>query len=143
MQNTSYRYHLDPEVRCLFIRCYGVITKQVLFDCAAGCRVDPEYENDFSVLNDYTHCTFQASPADLRELAAYMNSEWPTTTPIKAAVIIDSKLAHGLGRMYEVYSGSRAVEPKLFHHDQPNLVSEIQNYFNLPENYQFSDLFNF
>ena len=139
MQQSNFKYYLDIPNECLFVRCYGVITKPSLFECVTTCRAAPDYHNDFSVLTDYSNCDFQATSSDLRELAAFMKNEWPTTKQIKAAIIVDNKLAHGLMRMYEAYSDSRAKDAKLFAFDHPNLSSEIRQYFNLPPDYNFPD----
>ena len=72
-----------------------------------------------------------------------MKTEWPTTKQIKAAIIIDSKLAHGLIRMYEAFSDGRAKDAKLFASDRPDLASAVQNYFELPPDYSFPDFLNF
>lgn len=72
-----------------------------------------------------------------------MKNEWPTAQQINAVIIIDNKLAHGLVRMYDVYSDERAKDAKLFPSDHPNIASEVRSYFNLSPDYNFPDFLNF
>ncbi len=106
---------------------------------ASDARQDHRYHNNFNVLTDLTDCELSIAPAELRTLADFMNKNWPTGDTVKAALILDNDLAHGLARMYDVYSKNRAKDPTFFHDNQPNLHLEIQTYFELPEDYQLPD----
>jgi hypothetical protein len=137
MRNTGVQHYLDPQVNCLFIHISGFVDLHLAQQYASDARQDPRYHNDFNVLTDLTDSELSMSPTGLRDLADFMNKKWPTTRQIKAALILDSDLAHGLARMYDVYSNDRANDPAFFHNTQPDLHAVVRSHFELPDDYQF------
>lgn len=139
MKNSDMQHFMDVDVRCLFIHITGYVDLERAQQYSFEARQDPRYQTDFAVLTDLTHCDMGLNSVDVRTLANFMNDKWPTDGHLKAALIVDSDLMHGLARMYDVYSRNRADNPSLFHRDQADLYSAICHHFKLPIGYKLPD----
>jgi len=136
MEDLTTDIHIDPSVRCLFVKGTGTLTKTNSFELADLARQDKSYENDFNVLSDLSDCTIDISPEILRQLAVYIDQKWATPKKFVSAFIVDGPLNHGLARIYGAYSSSRIVEPVILNRKNPDIKTQIKTLFNLPNDYQ-------
>ncbi len=143
MENSQIKWHLDPQYRCLFTKVYGTIDKARALKHMVEARQDPKFENDFSVLSDVTSCSFQMTADDIREVATYMGTKWPTKNALKSGVIVSSALGHGLARIYSAFSDERGSNTMVFRNDEPNLQLKIALHFEFPDSYKFPEFLDF
>ena len=143
MKKSGVDWFLDPTVKCLFIRTYGLIDKQLNFENSLTVREDPRYENDFNVLSDVTDCEFNLTTDDLRDIAQFQNEHWPTEIKLKSAMVINSALAHGLVRTFSVYNEQRYPDLTLFNRNDPELIKKLVAHFELPSDYSFPVFLNY
>ncbi|WP_025898374.1 hypothetical protein [Sneathiella glossodoripedis] len=142
MKDPVFNWHIDPEVGCLFTQYFGILDRETAKKNMITARQSPDYKNHFNILTDIRGCDFNLDTEDLKQLAKFMESNWPTNGPIRTAMLVNSDLAHGLTRMYAVYFSDEAIAPRIFHDNSPNLAKKLIAQLALPKNYQFPDFLN-
>ena len=143
MEDLTANIHIDPSIRCLFIKGIGTLTRTNSFELADLARQDSRYENDFNVLSDLSDCSIEISPEVLRQLAIYIDQKWPTQNKFMSAFIVNGPLNHGLARIYGAYSSSRIIEPVILNSQNLDIKPQICTIFNLPNDYQLPDFLGY
>lgn len=143
MEDLTANIHIDPSIRCLFIKGTGTLTKTNSFELADLAREDIRYENDFDVLSDLSDCTIEISPEVLRQLAIYIDQKWATQKKFVSAFIVNGPLNHGLARIYGAYSSTRVVEPVILNSQNLDVKTQIKTVFDFPDDYQLPEFLGY
>ncbi|WP_169568287.1 hypothetical protein [Sneathiella limimaris] len=143
MTNSGFKYFIDPPHTSMFARIFGVLSFPIAKEMAITARTDTSYENHFHTLTELSGVKFELTSEELRQIAIFINTNWPTDGKIHACMILDSELAHGLVRMYDTFVEGRADSPQIFRTDTPNLKNKVIEYMELPSDHQFPDFLSF
>lgn len=96
----------------------GHVTLDVVLEAIDALCVDGAYATR-SRLWDFRGCTMDLSNEDLRRIVEYGSAR--DRGPGRVAILADSDLVYGLGRMYEVFRSSRSSEYRAFREEGPAL----------------------
>jgi hypothetical protein len=96
-------FKIDKERRIVMTTGSGTFTLDDALDHQQKLRNDPEFDPSFSQLLDLTHVSsIEIGPADVRRLAEE-NLFSPNS---RRAILVNSDLAFGLARIFEVHRES-------------------------------------
>jgi len=96
-------FKIDKERRIVMTTASGAFTLDDALDHQQRLRNDPEFDPSFSQLLDLTHVSsIEIGPADVRRLA----EENLFSSKSRRAILVNSDLAFGLARIFEVHRES-------------------------------------
>lgn len=137
MSKPSYTFSIDKAIECLFVRFYGEVDLEFLQELAISARSHEDYENHYNIIYNISGCAFEISTDDVRLIAEYVNANWPTDKVIKTVFLVDTALAQGMVRMFDGFNSDRAEEIKLISTDTEDKKSQILNFLDINNDYEF------
>lgn len=100
-------YSIDPEAGRIRISGSGVVTDDDVVECIGSLRADPKLEPGMSTLSDMRGVEVAVSSKGIARMLQVMESTASRRGKAKAAIVVDSDLAFGMGRMVELRADGR------------------------------------
>jgi hypothetical protein len=104
-------YAIDAELRLVRCRGWGRVTNEDLFGVQDRLAVDPAFDPQYGMLYDFTGVTDAAVTHDA---IAALRVRDPFARGARQAVVVDSDVAFGLSRMYELLHELHEEEFRVF-----------------------------
>lgn len=105
------RYSIDPDKRLIQMVGVGKLIDEEMLECVKALRSDPNVEPDMPTLSDMRHIEvgFTADGV-LRMLGIMEDESGVPRSSARAAIVVSSDVAFGMGRMVEMLSDKR-IDP--------------------------------
>jgi hypothetical protein len=100
----SMTYELDKKERVVRILGSGRLTDEELVECIASLRADPELEPDMHTLSDLRNIDVAFTSDGVSSMLSVMKNSSAERSEAKAAIVVSSDIAFGMGRMVELRS---------------------------------------
>lgn len=103
-------YTIDAEARLVRIVGTGRLTDDEMLQCVSALRADPKLEPDMNTLSDMREISVGFTADGVSSMLELMESTADRRSTAKAAIVVSSTAAFGMGRMVELRTEDR-VEP--------------------------------
>ena len=104
-------YTLDHDTGLVRITGSGRLTDDDMVTCIECLRADPGLEPDMSTLSDMRGVDMALTPRGIEQMLAVMRRTADRRHSAKAAIVVDTDLAFGFGRMFELRAEDQ-TEPR-------------------------------
>ena len=101
-------YVIGPHHHLVRITGTGVLTDEEMIRCVSDLRSDPALEPDMRTLSDMRHIEVAFTAKGIDEMVRVMDTTAERRKKAKAAIVVSSDLAFGMGRMLEMTAEERA-----------------------------------
>ena len=101
-------YTVDPEARLVRIVGTGRLTGEEIVQCISALRRDARLEPDMNTLSDMRDIEVAFSTQGVSRMLTVMEETADKRAAAKAAIVVGSDVAFGMGRMVEMRSDERA-----------------------------------
>lgn len=103
-------YSIDPKARLVRLVGTGLLTDDEMVRCISTLRADPRLEPDMNTLSDMREIEVGFTTQGVKRMIDVM--EWTDDRRVaaKAAIVVSTNVAFGMGRMVEMWSDEQ-VEP--------------------------------
>ncbi len=101
-------YSIDKARGLVYIVGSGALTDADMFECIAKLRRDPSLEPDMNTLSDMRGIEVAFTSQGIEAMLQVMDATANERGDVRAAVVVDTDLAFGMGRMLELKAGERA-----------------------------------
>ena len=101
-------YCIDVESRLVRIMGAGRVTDDELVQCIESLRADPKLEPDMNTLSDMREIEVGFTTEGVTRMLDVMDASADRRSTSKAAIVVASDVAFGMGRMVELRSEERA-----------------------------------
>lgn len=139
LANRRYQFHIDLKEKFVFIKHFGVLDKQIILDRRAAVEASDLFTKDLNRIYDFSGCEIHISSDDLRAVAKSLEPSVDPENTYRAALIIDSDLAHGLGRMFGSAVSTLNIDNQIFNRNSENFEINLKGWLRLPINYGFPE----
>lgn len=139
MNDLGYKFQIDLEAGCIFIRHYGVINLERVMERVALVRKHPDFKPDIQRVIDTTDCEIDISADEIRSFWGNIGQDIDKRGRYKEAIIVNSPLAHGMVRIYESLLPFGQIEVQVFNSDNPEIWAGIRAWLGLPMNVRFPE----
>lgn len=95
-------YQIDTDRKLLLIRGSGRLTDAEMIACVDELREDPAVRPDLQTLSDMREIEVGFTPAGVEAMVAAMRSSANPRDGVKAAIVVGSEVAFGMGRMFQL-----------------------------------------
>ncbi len=102
-------YSIDPEARLVRIVGSGRLTDDEMVQCVSALRADPKLEPDMSTLSDMRDIEVAFTPEGVERMVDAMEATAERRSQARAAIVVGSDVAFGMGRMFEMQSEERTA----------------------------------
>ncbi len=137
MTRGRYEFYVDPVEMCIFIKHFGVLDKQSILDRREAVEASELFTKNQNRIIDYSGCELNLSSDDLRDVAKSLEPSVDPENSFRAALIIDSVLAHGLGRVFSSVVSPLNIDNQIFNRNDNNFEVDLREWLSLPKNYDF------
>ena len=103
-------YTIDRDARLVRIVGSGRLTDEEMLQCITSLRSDPDLEPDMNTLSDMRDVQVGFSSEGVSSMVGIMESTADRRSAARAAIVVSSDVAFGMGRMIEIMSEER-VDP--------------------------------
>jgi hypothetical protein len=103
-------YTIDPEARLVRLEGVGLLTDDEMVRCISAMRGDPRLEPDMDTLSDMRDIEVGFTPEGVARIIDAMETTAGRRLSAKAAIVVSSDVAFGMGRMLEMRS-DEVVDP--------------------------------
>ena len=100
-------YVIDRHNHLVRITGIGVLTDGDMIQCVSDLRNDPALEPDMSTLSDMRYIEVAFTAQGIDEMLSVMEQTSELRRKAKAAIVVSSDLAFGMGRMLEMSADDR------------------------------------
>ncbi len=104
-------YEIDPEVGLIRLQGSGCLTDREMIECIQSLRADPALRPDMPTLSDMREIEVGFSTAGIQEMMSVMRASAGRRGSARAAIVVSSAVAFGMGRMLEMRAEGEA-EPR-------------------------------
>ncbi len=103
-------YTIDKANSLVRIVGTGLLTDEEMVECIASLRADPELEPDMNTLSDMRDIEVGFTRNGINGMVKVMRDSSERRAAAKAAIVVSSDVAYGMGRMLEIVAEGE-VEP--------------------------------
>ena len=103
-------YVIDRHTHLVRITGTGVLTDEEMIQCVLDLRGDPALEPDMSTLSDMRDIEVAFTEQGIKTMVEVMKQTSELRKKAKAAIVVGSDLAFGMGRMFEMRA-DESVDP--------------------------------
>ena len=93
---------IDIEARLVRIVGSGVVTDDEMVRCVADLRADPALEPNMNTLSDMRDIDVAFTSEGVSRLVTVMRNSADRRVAARAAIVVNSEVAFGMGRMFEL-----------------------------------------
>ena len=104
-------YTIDKETGVVRIVGTGLLTDEEMVQCVSSLRADPRLEPEMNSLSDMRDIEVGFSRNGIDRMIEVMKASSERRAAAKAAIVVSSDVAFGMGRMLEIVSDGK-VEPR-------------------------------
>lgn len=101
-------YSIDVDARLVRIVGSGRLENQDMIDCVSRLRADPMLEPDMNTLSDMRDIQTGFSREGVERMIEVMEQTSGSRHAVRAAIVVSSNVAFGMGRMFELRVESEA-----------------------------------
>ena len=101
-------YEIDREANLVRITGKGRVTDAEMVQCVSDLRNDPELKPDMHALSDMRAIEVGFTSEGVAGMLAVMDRTADRRSAARAAIVVSSEVAFGMGRMLELRSENRA-----------------------------------
>ncbi len=103
-------YIIDQRRNLIRITGSGVLTDKEMIQCITDLREDPALQPDMSTLSDMRNVEVAFTAEGIAKMLNIMERTSERRTGAKAAIVVNSEVAFGMGRIFEMRAEVR-VDP--------------------------------
>lgn len=100
-------YTIDREARLVRIVGAGRLTEDAMVECISALREDSQLEPDMNTLSDVREIEVAFTPQGLSAMIDVMERSASRSPSARAAIVVSSDVAFGMGRMLELKADER------------------------------------
>jgi hypothetical protein len=104
-------YTIDVEARLVRMSGSATLTDAEMLECISALLVDPLLEPDMDTLSDMRDIEIGFTREGVERMVAVMESRRDSRAASKAAIVVSTDVAFGMGRMVELRSEGQ-TEPR-------------------------------
>ena len=129
----KFRIYVDRAANCAFIRHVDVISLQILMARANALHNHPDFHNNMNKLIDMRGCRIDITADEVRIYSNQSIGLGAKGIAYKAAILVNSDIAHGMSRMFMSFFNNANIQGKIFNSPENALAwLGLGADFNLP-----------
>ncbi len=97
-------YTIDEEAQVVRINGTGLLTNAEMLACVRSLRDDPNLTSDMPTLSDMRHIEVGFTADGIQQMLSIMHAAPVGRENAKAAIVVSSDVAFGMGRMLGAYT---------------------------------------
>ena len=103
----SMTYTIDPKARLVRLVGTGLLTDDEMVQCISTLRADPRLEPDMNTLSDMREIEMGFTSQGVKRMIDVMEETTNRRVEAKAAIVVSTEVAFGMGRMIEIRSNEQ------------------------------------
>ena len=105
------RYTIDRDAQLVRVMGSGRLTDADMRQCVAALRQDPDLEPDMNTLSDMRGIEVAFTADGIRQVIAIMRRTGDRRSGGRAAIVVDSDVAFGMGRVFATTAEGQTEPP--------------------------------
>lgn len=106
--------NIDDKTGIVYTTIRGRVSTREVIETLAQTIASPNFRPGLNGLADMRESHYDLVSNDVRQIAALMAEQNQAIGPSKTAIVVSSKLAYGMARMYQAFAQDSSIETQIF-----------------------------